>query len=286
MNQLARLRTFMSEAPWHLWTSQLFAVLNIELKKNLLRRRSVWLYLVALAPVAPIGVHALLSPGGLHCNVEEDTHIMAAVFQFYLHSGLFFGCMGLFTWLFRGEIVEKSLHYYFLSPIRREVLVVGKFLAGLVTSVLFFGASVFLSFVISYGHSGAAGRAFVFGGPGLGHLAGYMGTTVLACLGYGAVFLALSLIAKNPILPAILVLLWETFHAVFPAMLRKLSITFYLKQLTPVILPPDGLMALFTVVAEPVSPWIAVPGLLMLSLAVLVFAAYRIRTMEISYLAD
>jgi ABC-type transport system involved in multi-copper enzyme maturation permease subunit len=286
MNQLAKIKTFVSDAPWHLWTSQLFAVLNIELKKNLLRRRSVWLYLLALAPVVPIAVHAVWSPGGIHCNIAEDTNIMAAVFQFYLHFGLFFGCMGLFTWLFRGEIVEKSLHYYFLSPIRREVLVVGKFLAGLVTSVLFFGASVFLSFVISYGHAGAPGRAFVFGGPGLGHLAGYMGTTVLACLGYGAVFLALSLIAKNPILPAISVLLWETFHAVFPAMLQKFSITFYLKQLTPVILPPEGLMALFTVVAEPVSPWIAVPGLLTLSLAVLVFAAYRIRTMEISYLAD
>src|SRR5258708_14229489 len=44
------------------------------------------------------------------------------------------------------------------SPIRREVLVVGKFLAGLVTSVLFFGSSVLLSFLITYGHLGAEGR--------------------------------------------------------------------------------------------------------------------------------
>ena len=38
MNQLAKIKTFLSEAPWHLWTSQLFAVLNIELKKNLLNQ--------------------------------------------------------------------------------------------------------------------------------------------------------------------------------------------------------------------------------------------------------
>ena len=169
---------------------------------------------------------------------------------------------------------------------RREVLVAGKFLAGVVTSASFFGASVLLSFAIMYGHFGGPGRAFVFSGPGMGHLLGYLATTVLACLGYGAVFLALSLVAKNPVLPSIIVLLWETFHAVFPAMLQKLSITFYLKQLCPVSIPPDGVMALFTVVAEPVSPWIAVPGLLALSMAVLVFAAYRIRSMEISYLAD
>jgi hypothetical protein len=38
--------------------------------------------------------------------------------------------------------------------------------------------------------------------------------------------------------------------------------------------------------AEPVSPWLAIPGLLLLSAAILVFAAYRIRNTEISYLAD
>ncbi|MBZ5525074.1 MAG: ABC transporter permease [Acidobacteriia bacterium] len=287
MNRLANFRAFLSEAPWHLWTSQLAAVLSIELKKNLFRRRSLWIYFVAFAPVLLIGAHAIHSPGGIHCNVEEDTAILAGIFQvYYLRLGLFFGCLGLFTWLFRGEIVEKSLHYYFLSPVRREVLVAGKFLAGVVTSASFFGASVLLSFAIMYGHFGGPGRAFVFSGPGMGHLLGYLATTVLACLGYGAVFLALSLVAKNPVLPSIIVLLWETFHAVFPAMLQKLSITFYLKQLCPVSIPPDGVMALFTVVAEPVSPWIAVPGLLALSMAVLVFAAYRIRSMEISYLAD
>jgi ABC-type transport system involved in multi-copper enzyme maturation permease subunit len=267
--------------------NRLAAVLSIELKKNLLRRRSVWIYFVAFAPVLLIGAHALHSPGGIHCGLDEDTRMMAKIFQvYYLRLGLFFGCLGLFTWLFRGEIVEKSLHYYFLSPVRREVLVAGKFLAGVVTSALFFGVSVLLSFGIMYGHLGADGSAFVFHGPGFAHLLGYLSVTVLACLGYGAVFLALSLVAKNPVLPAIVVLLWETFHAVFPAMLQRLSITFYLKQLCPVPVAPEGLMALFTVIAEPVSPWIAVPGLLCLSLAVLVLACFRIRSMEISYLAD
>ena len=86
--------------------------------------------------------------------------------------------------------------------------------------------------------------------------------TVLACLGFGSIFLALSLIFKNPILPGIVVLLWESFHAVAPSLLQKFSVTFYLKQLSPVTIPPDGIMALFTVIAEPVSPWLAIPGLL------------------------
>jgi integral membrane sensor domain MASE1 len=68
--------------------------------------------------------------------------------------------------------------------------------------------------------------------------------------------------------------------------LQKFSVTFYLKQLSPVTIPPDGIMALFTVMAEPVSPWLAIPGLLCLSVAILLFASYRIRRTEISYLAD
>jgi ABC-type transport system involved in multi-copper enzyme maturation permease subunit len=284
---VARARKSFSEAPWQLWASQLKAVLRIEIKKTLWMRRSIWIYLLAFAPTVMFGIHALTSPMGRNCSIEEDTRVLAYTFQiFYLRVGIFFGCMGLFTWLFRGEIVEKSLHYYFLSPMRRELLVAGKFLAGFITASLVFGASVLLGFAFVYGHFGAAGRAFVFSGPGLVQLGSYLLVTVLACLGFGSIFLALSLIFKNPILPGVAVLLWESFHAVAPSLLQKLSVTFYLKQLCPVTIPPEGLMALFTVVAEPVSAWIAVPGLLCLCTAILFYACMRIRRTEISYLAD
>ena len=284
---VARVRKSFVEAPWQLWVSQFAAILRIEIKKNLWMRRTIWIYLLAFAPTVMFGIHALTSPMGRNCSLAEDTRIFAYVFQiFYLRVGIFFGCMGLFTWLFRGEIVEKSLHYYFLSPMRREVLVAGKFVAGLITASLVFSASVLLCFTFAYGHFGAPGRAFVFSGPGLGYLMSYLLVTVLACLGFGSLFMALSLVFKNPILPGIVILLWETFHAVAPSMLQKLSISFYLKQLVPVTIPPEGLMALFTVVAEPVAAWLVIPGLIILSAAILVFAGYRIRRTEISYLAD
>jgi ABC-type transport system involved in multi-copper enzyme maturation permease subunit len=194
--------------------------------------------------------------------------------------------MGLFTWLFRGEVVEKSLHYYFLSPVRRQLLVTAKFAAGVITASLVFGSSILLGFTFAYSQYGKVGNDFVFNGPGFGQLMSYLLVTVLACLGFGSLFLALSLVFKNPILPGIVVLLWETFHAVAPPLLQKLSVSFYLTQLCPVTIPPDGIMALFTVIAEPVSPWLAIPGLICLSIAILVFACMRIRRTEISYLAD
>ena len=38
--------------------------------------------------------------------------------------------MGIFSNLFRGEMLEKTLHYYYLTPLRRELLVAGKYLGG------------------------------------------------------------------------------------------------------------------------------------------------------------
>jgi ABC-type transport system involved in multi-copper enzyme maturation permease subunit len=275
------------EASWQLWFSQLGAVLRIELKKTLLMRRSIWIYLLAFTPAALFAMDALLKVSGRTGSIAESTEILAYTFQvFYLRIGVFFACLGMFTWLFRGEIVEKSLHYYFLAPMRRELLVAGKFLAGFITTSLLFAASVLVSFIFVYSVSGAAGQEFIWHGPGLGHLMSYLLVTVLACLGFGSIFLALSLLFKNPILPGAVVLLWETIHPIAPALLQKFSVIFYLRQLSPVTIPPEGLMALFTVVVEPVSPWLAIPGLLILSFAILIFAAMRIRKTEISYLAD
>jgi ABC-type transport system involved in multi-copper enzyme maturation permease subunit len=267
-----------------MWTAQAVTIAATECKRILGRRRSIWLYLLSGAPVALIGLHAVVSVG---YSIENDTTELADIFQFfYLRLGIFFGCMGLFTWLFRGEIVQKSLHYYFLAPVRREVLVLGKFLAGVVSAWIIFGVSVLLSFTFTYSHFGSAGREYVFHGPGLGQLATYLGVTMLACLGYGAIFVALSLFIKNPIVPGVFVLLWETFHPVFPSLLQKFSVMFYLRQLCPVSVPIEGMLALFTVIAEPVPAWIAVPGLVCLSALMLVIACMRLRRMEISYVAD
>jgi hypothetical protein len=162
-------------------------------------------------------------------------------------------------------------------------MVVGKYLAGVITASLLFGAGVTLSFMFMYSHFGQRGQHFVFEGPGLAQLGSYLLITTLACMGYGAVFLGLSLIFRNPIVPAAFVFGWETISGVLPAFLQKFSITFYLKNLSPVDIPPRGLLALFTVVADPVSPVLAVPGLMLLVAFTLALACYGIRSMEISY---
>ena len=67
-----------------------------------------------------------------------------------------------------------------------------------------------------------------------------------------------------------------------PAVLKKLSVLFYLYSLLPDELPPSP----FSVLAEPVPAWLSVPGFLIFTALVMLAAGLRIRRMEIAYASD
>lgn len=276
-------------APWRLWGRQLTGVLRLELKKSFLSRRGWWIYLLALGPVVLTASHWLISSRGHwgEHSLAEDNRVYAGIFQvFYLRLGIFFGCVGIFANLFRGEILEKTLHYYLLSPLRRELLAISKYVAGLLTAIVFFGGSAGLSYVFIHLHYGPEFEEFLFQGPGLEQLGWYLLVAVLASIGYGAVFLVLGQWFGNPMIPAAVVMVWEAINSFLPPILKKISVIFYLKSLCPVDLPPDPhgpFLSLLTLDAEPIPAWLAIPGLLVVSGAVLCYAARRARRIEISY---
>jgi ABC-type transport system involved in multi-copper enzyme maturation permease subunit len=270
--------------PWRLWSRQVRSVVALESRRNLFTWRSFWVYFLAFAPTTIIILHAAVDR---HPRMDEDTQVLAAIFQFYyLRLAIFFGCLGIFTRLIRGEMVERSLHYYLLSPVRREVMLIGKFLAGAVRSIFLFGGAVLLSFFFIYLPHGAAGEAFMSDGPGRAHLYAYLAITVLACLAYGAIFLLFSMLMKNPTPAALLLMGWEFISSVLPAFLQKFSVTYYLRPMLPVTIPGEGLFALLTVNVEPVPAWISAVGVLTLTAAVLALCCWRVRTLEISYSSE
>lgn len=224
-------------------------------------------------------------------TIPKDSLIFAGVFQFfYLRLAVFFGCVGVFTNLFRGEMLDKSLHFYLLTPIRREILAIGKYCAGLIATVAIFCTSTFLQLAaLSLHFTGSEVSAYL-AGPGWGHVASYLGVTAAACVGYGSIFLAAGLLFKNPIIPAATVLVWEGMNVFLPAALKKVSVIFYLQSLSPVVAPPDAnmpaLQKLLVTAAEPATPAVAVLGLLTLTIVVLVVAARKARQLEINYSTD
>ena len=178
-------------------------------------------------------------------TIPKDSLIFATVFQFfYLRLAIFFGCVGIFTNLFRGELLDKSLHFYLLAPIRREVLLVGKYLAGLIATVVIFTVSTALQLLAIGWHLTGPAMTEYLRGPGWSQIGAYLGVTALACLGYGSVFLAAGLLFRNPIIPAAIVLLWESANPFLPAALKKISVIFYLQSMCPVVARPNDMPAL------------------------------------------
>lgn len=269
---------------WALWRRQIASILRLEVRKNFTGKRSVLIYMLALLPVAVMVALISVHLDDIRENFPEASVIFANLYEgMILRTVVFFGCAWIFMNLFRGEVVDRSLHYYFLSPVRREVLVAGKYISGLITSLILFVTMTALCIFFIYlplGYSAAMNQ--LFEGPGLHQVLTYLEITVLACIGYGAVFLIIGLFFRNPIVPAIILYGWEFINFLLPPMLKKLSVVHYLHSLTPVPID-DGP---FAIVAEPTSAWLTVPGLILVTAAVLVMASVRIRRMEIKYGGD
>ena len=276
----------LAQQPWGLWWLQLRRLVRIEVRRNLFSWKAGWVYFLAFIPTFIIFMHFALA-SHRSSQISEDTNVLAGIVQlYYIRLGIFFGCLSIFSRLIRGEMIERSLHFYLLSPVRRELLLLSKFVAGAISAVLLFGSAVVTGFVFIYAGFGAAGRDYVFDGPGLVQLEAYLSITVLACLGYGAVFLLLSMIFRNPMPAAMVLLGWEAINPVLPSLLQKLSVASYLRHLMPVSVSADGIFALLTVETEPVPAWAATLGLLALIAVVLCYSCYRIRTLEIRYTTD
>lgn len=267
-----------------LWKKQIVAILRLEVRKNFTGKRSILIYLLAMLPVLIMAALVSVNADDIRENFAEASVIFANLYEgMILRTVVFFGCAWIFMNLFRGEVVDRSLHYYFLSPVKREVLVAGKYISGLVTSLILFVTMTALAVFFIYlplGYSGAMNH--LFDGPGMSQVLTYLSITVLACIGYGAAFLVIGLFFRNPIIPAIILYGWEFINFLLPPFLKKLSIIHYLHSLTPVPIPEGP----FAIVAEPTSAWLTVPGLILVTIAVLVMASVRIRRMEIKYGSD
>jgi hypothetical protein len=235
--------------------------------------------------VEHVDLHEGYSPG-------QDSVMFAGVFQFFfIRLAVFFGCLGIFMNLFRGEILDRSLHFYFLVPIRREVLMVGKFLSGLLATCVIFVTSELLQIIAFTWHFSPNARdLYLYHNHGLAQAATYLGVTALACLGYGAFFLAAGMLFRNPILPAAAILVWEAVNPFLPPLLKQFSVIYYLKSLCPVDVPtPPGTPPLFAILVSnpnPVPGSVAVLGVVTVALLALYASSLQVRRMEINYTTE
>ena len=265
---------------WPLWRRQITVLAKQAIGRSLFSKRSLAVYLLAAMPITLALLRALFLPESQRAHAAHTTTEFAEVYHFFiLRFIVFFSTAMLFVKLFRGEILERSLHYHLLAPVRREILTVGKYLGGLLASAAILGATVALTIALFYLPHGSGGMAHLTSASGLGEVFAYLVTTVLACAAYGALFLLAGLYFKNPMIPAVLFLGWELLTPFLPGFLKLLSVVHYLGSLEPVPISQGP----FALMAQPVPGWLAVLALIAISAGLLALGAWKTRGLEITY---
>src|SRR5947209_20563848 len=159
----------VKKSSWPHRKRQIAAILRLEVRKNFTGKRSVLMYLLALLPVLIMAALVSVHYDDIRTNFSEASLIFANLYEgMILRTVIFFGCAWIFMNLFRGEVVDRSLHYYFLSAVRREVLVAGKYLSGLLTAgVLFTTVTVVCMLLVFFSHQYAASTRIFLEGAGM-----------------------------------------------------------------------------------------------------------------------
>jgi ABC-type transport system involved in multi-copper enzyme maturation permease subunit len=199
----------------------------------------------------------------------------------WLRLIIFFSCLSVFSQLFRSEFLEKTLHHYCLVPIRREAIVLGKYLTMLLAIVILFSTSTALTYFLFFWPS-ASGRDFLLTGLGISHMFHYVAIAVLACAAYGALFLLIGLTFRNPMIPALFVLCWETFNYTMPSLFQHVSVILYLQSFMPVTL----LGGPFAIAVEPPVPVVSAAILIVVSAMIVMVCGYLVKRIQITYSAE
>jgi ABC-type transport system involved in multi-copper enzyme maturation permease subunit len=179
--------------------------------------------------------------------------------------GVFYG-----TALIADEVEDKTITYLFTRPIPRSAVLLGKYLAYLVCTVLLVLPSVVIVyFVIVPLGGGSVGQEF----PAL---AADIGMLVLGLATYGALFAYVGARLKRPIVIGLIFAFgWEPGVQIFPGYVKQATVVYYLQALIPQTMPNDsaigGLIQLFNEAPTLAASLVALFGLT----AVMLFLAGR-----------
>ena len=270
-----------STGDWGLMARQLGGTCRLDLRRALFSPRSLALYFLAFAPVILVAIWALTPfPAKAFSGPQGAVMVFTVLFEFYIRVSIFFSAMFLFVSLYRSEILERSLHYYLLTPVRREVVAAGKYLAALIACAgVFVVATAALFLVVASPWGMAELGNYMFSGPGLSNLLAYSGIALLACAGYGALFLLVGTLFRNPVIPAAIIWGWEAANLLLPPALKRFSVVFHLHSLYPVPLA----RGLLEVVGSPAPAWMAISGAIGFTVVVLYIAGRKVRRMDLAY---
>jgi ABC-type Na+ efflux pump permease subunit len=213
-------------------------IFDLSLGQMLWSRRSIFLALVVGGPIVL----------GAGLRLAETSRVMFTFDTPQPAGALIYGVMiwlvyvrflvpvlGAFygTSLIADEVDDKTLTYLFTRPIPRSAVIIGKYLAYLVCTVLLLLPSVVVLYflVVPIGRGRTVGEMFPVLLTDLGMLA-------LGLAAYGALFAFIGARLKRPLLVGLLFALgWEPAAGMAPGYLKRMTVAYYLQALVRHDLP-------------------------------------------------
>jgi ABC-type transport system involved in multi-copper enzyme maturation permease subunit len=223
-----------------LWPSAV-RIFDLSLGQMLWSRRSLFLALVVGAPVALALALRIAEMSGVLFTLNRARPVGANIYgvmMWLMYVRFIVPILGVFygTSLIADEVDDRTITYLFTRPIRRSAVILGKYLAYLVCTVLLLLPSAVLVFflIVPIGRGQGVGAMF----PTL-----MMDLAMLAAglAAYGAVFGFAGARLKRPLLVGLLFVLgWEPGVLIMPGYLKRLTVAYYLQALVRHQMPDDG----------------------------------------------
>ena len=264
------------------FTNTVFRVFDVAVGQLLWSRRTIFMMLAAFAPIAIALIFRLTDAVGvstLRVNGQQVSGpVMFGGMIWLLYLRFIVPVLGTFygTALIADEVEDRTITYLFTRPIPRGAIVLGKYLAYLVCTVLVVLPSVMVVYlVITPVGGGSLGQTFPMLLTDLGILA--LGLAV-----YGAVFAFIGARVPRPLVAGlVLVFGWEQVALLVPGYLRRFTVAYYLQSLVPHAMPQDDVVsAIQSLFSAPPPAYSSILWLLAILVVALWLAARTVRTRE------
>ena len=259
-------------------------VFDLSIGQLLWSRRTIFLALVVGAPVVLAVLLRVLTSAGMQGGVRMGGAPVVAgpsifgLFIWLLYLRFIVPVLGVFygTSLIADEVEDKTITYLFTRPISRGSIVLGKYLAYLVGTVLVVLPSVMLLY-------------FLVVPVGGGSLAGSFVALLkdLAILGlglatYGALFAWVGAQFKHPLVMGLVFAFgWEQGIMLIPGYFKRFTIAYYLQGIVPHAMPQDSALSFIqSIVKGSLPPWQCLLWLLAICVVFLFLAARTVSRRE------
>jgi len=222
-------------------------VFELSLGEMLWSRRTIFMALVMVAPIILALVSRIVQTMGVAPLRVNGVRVGGAgifgMMIWILFIRFTIPMLGVFygTSLIADEVDDKTLTYLFTRPVQRGAVLVGKYLAYLVCTVLVVLPSVMVVYflIVPVAEIGSSFRLLLVD----------LGIMALGLASYGALFALVGTVLKRPLVVGLVFAFgWEQLAMLMPGYLRRFTLAFYLQGLVPHAMPTDGVASIIQAV--------------------------------------